>query len=95
MKKNQFESDLVLSTGRFEDGASVDGVQKENFSKSANQAKVLRIMQEDGNGKAPPVPARLLIEKLNGTPATVNNKQGWYVDTLSPGTPNGSSSSTA
>jgi hypothetical protein len=72
LKKNQFESDLALSTGRFEDGASVDGVQKENFSKSANQAKVLRIINAEDlvGSRNPHEPYGLSaqIEKMTAEP---------------------------
>lgn len=47
LKKNQFESEIGLSTGRFEDGGNAGGHTKEQFSKSANHAKVLRIINAE------------------------------------------------
>lgn len=44
LKKNQFESDLAFPTGRFDDVGTVGENTKEQFSKSANHAKVLRII---------------------------------------------------
>ena len=52
LKKDQFESELGLSTGRFEN----DGDQiKEQFSKSANHAKVLRIINAEKLVPAPQI----------------------------------------
>ena len=71
MKKDQFESELGLSTGRFEN----DGDHKEHFSKSANHAKVLRIINAEKLVPAQQVDDQVEIPQASMSTVGDNNVQ--------------------
>lgn len=66
LKKNQFESDLGFPTGHFEDVGNLGDKTKEQFSKSANHAKVLRIINAASLVPASPAEAAPGLSRQTG-----------------------------